>query len=191
MVANILVYLESAYKNNLYKIKGVLFKVYLVLHGCKVGKNLRCHKFPILRIIPEKNIEIGNYVTIGNNITIEIQRGGILCIGNKVKLTQNILISVGSEIMIGDYTLIGENVSIRDGDHNSSLGNPIIFQLSSYQPVIIGKDVWIGAGCYILKGSKIPEGVIIGANSVVLKNVLLEKNNIYAGSPIKKIGTRK
>jgi acetyltransferase-like isoleucine patch superfamily enzyme len=181
---------ESVIKNNLFKFKGYLLKFYFASHGCKVGKKLRCHTFPRFRIPPHKNYLIGDNVTIGYDITFEIFRSGSLSVGDFVKFTQNILISSGCEIRIGEYTLFGENVSIRDGDHNSFVGEPITFQSSTYLPVYIGKDVWIGAGCFILKGSNIPDGVIVGANSVVLKSAQLENNCIYAGSPARKIGTR-
>jgi acetyltransferase-like isoleucine patch superfamily enzyme len=189
-MSNLLFKVESIIKNNKFKFKGYLLTIYFRAHGCKVGSKLRCHKFPTFRIIPIKNIEIGNNVTIGYNIYFEILKAGKLIIGDNVKLTQNILITSGSEIKIGDYSLFGENVSIRDGDHNSSIEKSITFQTSTYSPVHIGKDVWIGAGCLILKGSVIPDGVIIGANSVVLKNLQLVSNTIYAGSPVKKIGVR-
>jgi acetyltransferase-like isoleucine patch superfamily enzyme len=190
MLIRIIIYIESSCKNNLFRIKGFLLRVFLLAHGCKVGIKLRCHSFPVFRTIPQKNIVIGNNVTIGSNITIEVLRAGKLVIGDYVKLTHNILISSGNAISIGNYSLVGENVSIRDGDHNSSIEKPITFQMNSYIPIHIGKDVWIGAGCYVLKGSTIPDGVIIGSNSVVLKNIYLENNTIYAGSPVKKIGIR-
>lgn len=187
---NSLFYFESAFKNNLFKIKGFLLRIYLLIHGCKVGSKLRCHTFPVFRTIPRKNIKIGINVTIGYNITFEVLQNGKLIIGDYVKLTQNILISSGCEISIGDYSLFGENVTIRDGDHNSCVDKPISLQTSTFLPVHIGKDVWIGAGCFILKGVKIPEGVIIGSNSVVLRHKQLEPNTIYAGSPVLKIGKR-
>lgn len=187
---NSLVYIENLLRNNIFKLKGVLLRIYLLAHGCGVGKGLRCHTFPRFRISPCKNIIIGKNTTIGYDITCEILPGGKLVIGDYVKLTQNILISSGSEISIGDFTLVGENVSIRDGDHGYSIGKPITLQSCTYQPVNIGNDVWIGAGCFILKGSAIPDGVIIGANSIVLIDTQFEKNCIYAGSPVKKIGNR-
>jgi acetyltransferase-like isoleucine patch superfamily enzyme len=191
MVVDFLTLFESALKNNLYKCKGFILRVYLILHGCKVGKKLRCHNFPILRIIPNNNISIGHQVTIGFKITLEVSPGGRLVIDDFVNLTQNILISAGNHIHIGAYSLIGENVSIRDGDHGSDSGKPICFQKIEYSPVYIGKDVWIGAGSFILKGSYVSDGAIIGANSVVLEKSQIKPDTIYAGSPVKEISVRK
>ncbi len=182
--------IESIIKNNLFKLKGYLLKIYFSIHGCKVGKKLRCHTFPRFRIPPHKNYLIGDNVTIGYDITFEILISGRLSVGNFVKFTQNILISSGAEIKIDDYSLFGENVSIRDGDHDSSIEKPITFQTYTYRPVHIGKDVWIGAGSYILSGSSIPDGVVIGANSIVLGKCHLRSYSIYAGSPVKYIKER-
>lgn len=48
-------------------------------------------------------------------------------------------------------------------------------------PIVIGDDVWIGAGCQILKGVKIGNGAVIGARSVVTREI--PENTIAFGSP--------
>ena len=55
-------------------------------------------------------------------------------------------------------------------------------------PIIFEDDVWIGANAIILSGVTIGEGAIIGAGSVVTKNV--EPYTIFAGNPAKKIKMR-
>jgi acetyltransferase-like isoleucine patch superfamily enzyme len=190
MIIKLLVYLESATRNNFFKFKGLLLKIYLKVHKCKVGRNLRCHKLPVLRTIPHGNITLGNNVTIGNHITFEVTRTGKIIIGDYVKLTQNILISSGKEVRIEDYAIFGENISIRDGEHKTSKSIEIANQDSEYQSINIGRDVWIGAGSIILKGANIPGGVVIGANSVVTSSSRLQANNIYAGSPVHLIKAR-
>lgn len=190
MVKELLHFLESAIKNNKFKIRGHILKYYLKLHGCEVGKRLRCHNFPRFRLIPHNNFKIGDNVTIGYDITFEITKNAKLIIGNNVKITQNVILSSGKEIFIGDDTLIAENTSIRDGDHNVFNGELITHQPSIYKPIYIGSDVWIGAGCLILKGSILPKGVVIAANSVVIEKTKMEENWIYGGSPVKEIKQR-
>ena len=55
--------------------------------------------------------------------------------------------------------------------------------------MIICNDVWIGANVTITAGTKIGEGAIIGANSIVTKDI--EPYTIQAGVPATKIGIRK
>ena len=73
-------------------------------------------------------------------------------------------------ITIGDGTLIGPNVTIATAIHPE---DPKIRQ-TGYQynlPVTIGKNVWIGSGAIILPGVKIGDDSIIGAGSVVTKDI--------------------
>lgn len=183
-------YLETALKNMTYRCKGRGLKIYLLLHGCKVGKKLKCLQFPNFRLVPNKNITIGNNVTIGENITIEIIKEAELKIGNQVNLTRNITLAANTKIEIGNYCLIGENVSLRDANHQTKKDKLIIEQASDSEPIIIEEDVWVGANCVVLKGSKIAKGAVIGANSLVLKKSSIEPYGIYTGNPVKLLKTR-
>jgi acetyltransferase-like isoleucine patch superfamily enzyme len=177
-------------RNIHFRIKGKLFKLYLILLGCKIGKNLKCKQFPIFRSIPYKNIEIGDNVNFGYRITLDIQTSGKLKLGNRVNLTQDIVISSIESVEIGHNTLIAENVSIRDGDHQFKLGSNINIQPLTSSKINIGNDVWIAAGTRVLKGATLPDGCIIGANSLVIKKSKLEQNKIYAGTPVVEISKR-
>lgn len=182
--------IEQKIKNISFLLKGKLLKFYLILHGCKVGKNLKCKRFPIFRSIPKKNIFIGDNVNVGYRITFDVKHKGKLIIGNNTNLTQDIVISALEKVEFGNDVLIAENVSIRDGDHLFELGKNINQQKLSKESINIGNDVWIGAGTRILKGSKIENGCIIGANSVVISKTITVANNIYVGCPIKRIASR-
>ena len=177
-------------RNLLVKIRGVFLRIYLQLLGCKVGSGLRCHQFPNFRIIPKGNITFGNNVTIGFGITFEIQQAAQLTVGSNVNLSHNIVFGAHDSITIGDNTLIGENVSIRDGNHITAIGKLIRLQEHSVQPVIIGEDVWIGAGSRILKGTQLANGVVVGANSITTHKIKTEANGVYVGAPIRFIRTR-
>ena len=58
----------------------------------------------------------------------------------------------------------------------------------NYSVVVVGNDVWIGAGAVIMPGIKIGDGSIIGAGSIVTKDV--ESYSIVAGNPARKIRSR-
>jgi acetyltransferase-like isoleucine patch superfamily enzyme len=186
----LLIKFELIKRSFVFKFKGQILKFYLQIHGCKVGSGLKCKQFPIFRSIPNANIEIGNNVNFGYNISLDVSSGK-LKIGNNVNLTQDIVISSIKAVSIDNDTLIAENVSIRDGDHQFVLGKTINSQGLDADEIRIGKDVWIAAGVRVLKGSNLQNGCIIAANAVVKKKNITEENSIYAGIPIKEISKRK
>ena len=120
--------------------------------------------------------------------------------GGKSKISPDLVAGVYSyigpncliypKVNIGAYTMLANNVSIIGGDHNfSKIGIPIIFSgRGILNETFIGKDVWIGAFSIIMTGVKIGDGSIIGAGSVVTKDI--EPYCVYAGVPAKKIKNR-
>lgn len=109
--------------------------------------------------------------------------GGKHChFGKLVYANFNLTCVDDTHIYVGDYTMIGPNVTI------AAAGHPIQPQLreQGYQynmPVHIGKNCWIGAGVIIVPGITIGDNVVIGAGSVVTKN--LPSNVVAAGNPCK------
>jgi len=98
------------------------------------------------------------------------------------------LFAAGS-IEIGRRCLIATRVTIRDND-----GHPVESQrrsrnegpgMGSVRPVVIGDDVWLGAGAVVLKGVRIGDGAVIGASAVVTRDV--EPGSIVAGNPARVI----
>lgn len=110
---------------------------------------------------------------------------------------------IGSQAYIAEGLTIGEILEDRDNiviGSRAAIG-PNVILLSSSDPnnsriypyvkvqrgkVIVGNDAWIGAGAIIMPDVHIGEGSIVGAGSVVTKNV--EPFTIVAGVPARKIG---
>ncbi len=85
-----------------------------------------------------------------------------------------------THIYVGDHTMIGPNVVI------ATAGHPILPELRErgYQynmPVRIGKNCWLGAGVIVLPGVTIGDNVVVGAGSVVTRD--LPDNVIAVGNP--------
>ena len=85
-----------------------------------------------------------------------------------------------TDIYVGDDTMFGPNVTV------ATAGHPILPALREqvYQynmPVFIGRNCWIGAGAILLPGVHIGDGTVIGAGSVVTKDI--PANVVAVGNP--------
>ena len=100
--------------------------------------------------------------------------------GKYVYANFNLTMVDDTHIYVGDYTMLGPNVTI------ASAGHPILPELreKGYQynmPVHIGKNCWIGAGAVILPGVTIGDNTVIGAGSIVTKDI--PENVVAVGNP--------
>ena len=99
------------------------------------------------------------------------------------------ILATKAKITIKDDVLIGPRVFIASFNHNLKKNNiPVRLQGDTGKPIVIGEDVWVGAHAIILAGVKIGKGAVIGAGSVVTKDV--EPYAIVAGVPAKFIKFR-
>ncbi|WP_236354944.1 acyltransferase [Konateibacter massiliensis] len=116
----------------------------------------------VLRISPKAKLVIGKELVTRTNVTLRAEEGS-LNIGDKCFLNNGVSITCMEEVSIGDGCQIANHVVIVDHDHdyrNSLKG-------FTKEKVVIGKNVWIGANCVILKGSRIGDNSVIAAGSVV------------------------
>lgn len=102
--------------------------------------------------------------------------------GNKVYANFNLVLVDDCDIYIGNHVMFGPNVVISSGTH------PIEPKLRRKQaqynvPIHIKDNVWIGANCAIMPGVTIGENSVIGAGSVVTKDI--PPNVVAIGSPCK------
>jgi acetyltransferase-like isoleucine patch superfamily enzyme len=173
-----------SYKSaGIMRLRGMILTLMLRALGCKTGKGLRASGWPIFRLYPSGNITIGNNLTLGKDVTFEIAPEATLSIGNKVYLSDRVVLSTLTKIAVGDWVSIAENTGIRGSFHQLKASELAVAQPSDSEPVRIDRGVGIGANTTILMGVHLPEGAIVGANSVLNSKVKYEPNGIYAGSP--------
>lgn len=120
----------------------------------------------------EGGIVLGDDTIIARDCILHAKAGrislGERCIvGNQAQLSSTVGIQVGNDVGIGGQCYIGGGLY-----HTDRLDVPMLQQgLYSRGPVVIGDDVWIGAGVRVLDGVCIGKGSFIGAGAVIVEDV--------------------
>ena len=106
--------------------------------------------------------------------------GGHVHFGKNVYANFNFTCVDDTHIYVGDCTMFGPNVTI------ATAGHPILPELreQGYQynmPIRIGRNCWLGAGVVVVPGVTIGDNVVVGAGSIVTKD--LPSNVVAVGNP--------
>ena len=172
------------------KTSTFMAQIKFILWGIVYGKGNRIIGKIIVFRTPDSEIQIGDHCIFnsssklnfrGINHPCVLQTGtphARIMIGNHVEMSGVSIVS-NSSVTIGNHVLIGANCQIGDRDGHSNRYK------SSPEPIIIEDGVWLGMNVTVLKGVTIGARSIIGANSVVTKDI--PANCIAVGNPCKKI----
>lgn len=162
--------------------------------GIRWGHGWQIYGLTILQIHRKSTVEIGDYLQLRNfkqsnpltpltPVTISTRNeNAVMKIGDYFSMTGGGII-VADHIRIGNHVTVGANTTICDTDFHplrssERLKDP---NRGATAPIVIEDHVFIGMQCLILKGVTIGEGSVIGAGSVVTKNI--PPGVIAAGNP--------
>ena len=133
-------------------------------------------------------IRFGRFAWIGHGSKIRCHEG-IVEVGPKTVVGQECTISAYQRVSIGQQCVIADRAMFIDFDHNvADPEQPIRKQGIYKRDVVVGSNVWIGYGAQILRGVTIGDNAIIGASSVVTRDI--PANAVAAGSPARVIRMR-
>lgn len=121
-------------------------------------------------------------VNIGAGSRIEVGQGAVLTFDGKVANSAGVTLVCGDRITIGDNTVISWDTLIIDTDFHFVLDTEKGTTRPMRRPIVIGKETWLCVGSKILKGSKMPDGCILSAGSILNKKYE-EHNCLLAGNP--------
>ncbi len=115
--------------------------------------------------------------------------------GNKMTVGRNCAVNTGTYInakggiSMGDYVLIGSNVTLSSGKHPIEGVEPSVYERPTIpMKITIEDDVWIGANVVVMPGVTIKKGTVVGAGSVVTKDT--EEYSVVVGAPARVIRYR-
>lgn len=150
-----------------HRARGVLHRLDLGpalegAHGLSCGSNVRLDVYGRLTLGRGVRLMDGSYLCVGP--------GATLTLGDGVFVGRYSVVVAAGSITIGSHTLIAEHVSIRDSDHSLNRDHRR-HDISTVEPVVLGDDVWIAAGARVLRGTRLGDGVVVGANAVVRGDV--------------------
>lgn len=120
-----------------------------------------------IEIDKKAQLKLGEKVQNRGTLYIGCKNKGKLQIGGHCFFNINTSVTCMKEITIGEYCKFGNNLVIVDHDHD-------FLKTGEEFPgerIVIGNHVWVGANCVILKGVTIGDGAVIGAGSIVRKDV--------------------
>lgn len=143
----------------------------------------------------QSRIELGKGTSLGEGTVLscgDAENGfGEIEIGDGTWVGQyNNLRAGGGRIQIGRNCLVSQFCTLVASNHRIERSAPIQTQGAApdRRGVVLGDDVWLGAGVAVLPGVRIGDGAVIGANAVVTRDV--PPYEIWGGVPAQRIGGR-
>ena len=196
------------FNKNLKRIRNRLSsyvnRLRLYLYGVDLGRNCVIHGKLYIKLFPSAKVSIGDdfYCSSGWNVNALCtnRRGAFYAtenaeirIGNNVGMSSPVLWA-HKGVIIGDNVKIGANSILIDTDSHSldyRMRRSPSTDGGKTMPIVVEDDVLIGANCIILKGVRIGARSVVGAGSVVTRDV--PPDTVVAGNPavvIKKLDFR-
>ena len=139
----------------------------------------------VLESFREGRLEIGEHTLLEPHVWLTTGDSGRIRIGRGTFLNVAVMVASVELVEIGDHCMLANGCFITDGNHRfDDFEQPVTWQgFSTKGPTRIADNVWCGANVVITSGVTIGERCVIGANSVVNRD--LPPYSLAAGAPAK------
>lgn len=148
----------------------------------------------VLDALSLEGIVLGDRVTIdegavlrGSGVIRNLGTG--IRVGDRTSIGAGNFIHGGGGVTIGSDCLLGPRVTVLSENH--VFADPVVpirEQGETRKPVVIGDDVWLGAGATVLAGVTIADHVVVAAGAVVTSSI--DAPGVYGGIPARRIADR-
>lgn len=163
-------------------------------NSIKVGKCVSIQDYVVINALSKEGVQLGDNVSIGMRSMIKTSGsltvvGKGFFMGHDSAMGNDCFVGAAGGVSIGNYVAIGQNVRFHSENHEFHERNRRICEQGvTNKGITVGNDVWIGAGAVILDGTHIGNGCVIGANTLVNKDI--PDYSIAVGNPVKIVGHR-
>ena len=155
----------------------ILRKAWLRFRGAQIATSTHV---PRLIVTWPHQIQIGERCVLQPDIFFNYDMywmpGPSIRIGNNVFVGRGVEFNIVGGLDVGDEALIASGCVFVDHDHGTDPSVPMNVQANKVKPITVGRDVWLGANCVVLKGVNIGDRAIVGAGSVVTKSIPAERS---------------
>lgn len=142
----------------------------------------------VLEMLREGRLELGKDVLLEPGVWITGPGDARISIGGGSFLNMGVMVAAVERVEIGRHCMLANGCFVTDGNHRfDDPERPVPWQgFTTKGPTVLGDNVWCGANVVVTSGVTIGERAVIGANSVVTRDV--PAFSIAAGSPARPIG---
>ncbi|WP_278908486.1 acyltransferase [Leyella stercorea] len=151
---------------------------------CSVGLYDKKYQRSILQIDGTIELSVDGKVSFGQGARISIGKNGCVTFKGEFSNTAQMNLCCVDSIKFGSNVVTSWDTLVMDTDWHEVINTESGVPSPCTKPVEIGDGVWIGTRAVVLKGSRIPNGCIVGAGSLVTKRYC-EEDCLIAGNPAK------
>lgn len=154
-------------------IPGTTRMAFLRMRGAQIGSGTRIPSRTLFTW--PHQVKLGSRCILQPDIFFNFDHywtpGPSIVIGDRVFIGRGCEFNIRRQLSIGDDCLIASGCTFSDSNHGRSSDEPMNRQPLESSPILLGRNVWIGARCVILQGVAIGDGAVVGAGAVVTKSI--------------------
>ncbi|HXD56317.1 MAG TPA: AMP-binding protein [Thermoleophilaceae bacterium] len=153
-----------------------------------LGTNVTLMPGAHIKVRDRGRLKLGDGAKLDSGARVVAANDALLELGQDVVLGLGTVVNAGADVLFGRGTFSAAHCVINASDHRMVPGSPMREQGYDHAPILIGEDVWLGAGALVSKGSRIGNGAVVSAASVVSGDV--PANAVVQGVPARVVKFR-